>query len=188
MSIKEFIKAHIQPDLNMEEDLPFPTTHKTFPAHEILTRYDQTEHNAYFLLEGIVKISMMRQDGQERILEFFFPGSFFSSYTSFLTQKPSDAQVETITECEVEIIKHSDITKAYAHSLLANKLGRMAAEHYYVMKTKREKDFLVKSASERYWELVDARPEIAQLISVSQIARYLGIEPESLSRIRKTRP
>lgn len=188
MSIKEFVKAYIQPDFNMEEDLPFPTTRKTFPAHEILTRYDQTEHNAYFLLEGMVKISMMRQDGQERILEFFFPGSFFSSYTSFLTQQPSNAQVETLTQCEVEIIRHSDMIQAYTHSLLANKLGRMAAEHYYVIKTKREKDFLVKSASERYWELVDARPEIAQLISVSQIARYLGIEPESLSRIRKMRP
>ncbi len=69
--------------------------------------------------------------------------------------------------------------------MLANKLGRIVAEHYYINKTKREKDFLTKSATERYLELVNTRPELVQQIPVHFIAKYLGIKPESLSRIRK---
>ena len=184
-SIKQFIASKVDSDFNMDGDLPFPTALKTFTKHTILTRYEQVEQKAYFLLSGIVKISMMRHEEEERILDFFFPGSFFSAYTSFLTRQPSNVEIETLTDIEVEVIDFNDMQKAYQVSLLANKLGRMAAEHYYLLKTKREKDFLTKSATERYQDLVNIRPELVQQIPVHAIAKYLGIKPESLSRIRK---
>lgn len=93
--------------------------------------------------------------------------------------------MQALTDCDVEIIQYKDIQKAYQTSLLANKLGRMVTEQYYIQKTKREKDFLSKSATERYNELLARRPELVQLIPVNMIAKYLGIKPESLSRIRK---
>jgi CRP-like cAMP-binding protein len=127
----------------------------------------------------------MYRNGEEHILEFFFPNSFFSSYTSFLTQQASQVEVETLTDCEVEVIRYEDMQKAYQTSLLANKLGRMVAEKYYIHKTNREKDFMLKSATERYNELLSFRPELVQQIPVHMIAKYLGIKPESLSRIRK---
>ncbi|MBK8145872.1 MAG: Crp/Fnr family transcriptional regulator [Bacteroidetes bacterium] len=144
------------------------------------------EHQAYYLLSGIVKISIYNEEGTERVLEFFFPNSFFAAYTSFLTQQASDVEIEALTDCEVEIIKHYDIHKAYETSLLANRLGRAVAEQYYIRKTNREKDFLTTSAVERYKNLLDNRPELVQQIPVQLIAKYLGIEPESLSRIRKS--
>lgn len=76
--------------------------------------------------------------------------------------------------------------EAYKTSMLANKLGRIVAEQYYIHKTNREKDFLTKTATERYQALVNYRPELVKQIPVHQIAKYLGIEAESLSRIRKT--
>ncbi len=185
MSIKHFIHHHIDKSFKPEEELPFPAEIKMIPKHTIITPYNKTEHYAYFLMNGIVKISMLREDGQERVLEFFFPGSFFSAYTSFLTQQPSNVEIEALTDCEAEVIKYKDMQDAYKTSLLANKLGRMVAEHYYIRKTNREKDFLTKSASERYKDLMDSRPELVQQIPVQLIAKYLGIEPESLSRIRK---
>jgi hypothetical protein len=78
-----------------------------------------------------------------------------------------------------------DMTKAYEHSLLANQLGRIVTEQYYIRKTNREKDFLTKTATERYEELITNRPELIHDIPVNMIAKYLGIKPESLSRIRK---
>jgi CRP-like cAMP-binding protein len=186
MSVKHFIQNNIDSSYNPEDDLPFPILIKNIRKHVIVTPYERIEHHAYFLLSGIVKISMMRHEEEERILEFFFPNSFFSCYTSFITQKPSNVQIETLTDCEVEVIKYADMQEAYKTSLLANKLGRIVAEHYYIHKTNREKDFLTKTATERYQNLVNQRPELVQQIPVHQIARYLGIEPESLSRIRKS--
>ncbi len=185
LSIKEFIALKVDSGFNPEHELPFPTRLKSFPKHTIITPYHQVENRAYFLLDGIVKISMIRDDGEERILEFFFPGNFFSAYTSFLTRQASNVEIESLTDCDVEVIEQHDIQKAYASSMLANKLGRIVAEHYYINKTKREKDFLTKSATERYLELVNTRPELVQQIPVHFIAKYLGIKPESLSRIRK---
>ena len=182
-SIKQFIQTHVDADFQAEDTLPFICHQKAIPKNTLITRYGQTERYAYFLLSGIVKISMLRDDGQERVLEFFFPGSFFSAYTSFLTAEAADVEIEALCDCEVEMISHSDMQQAYKHSLLANKLGRIVAEHYYIRKTNREKDFLTKSATERYTELLTRRPE--QQIPVQLTARYLGIEPESLSRIRK---
>lgn len=184
ISIKQFMADFIDPSFKVNEELPFKTTFKTIKKNTIITCYNQVEHYAYFLIDGIARITMVK-DGEEKILEFFFPNSFFSSYTSFLTKQPSDVEVQAMTDCEVEVIRDEDIQKAYENSLLANKLGRKAAEYYYIMKTKREKDFLVKSATERYSELLARRSELVQQIPVNMIAKYLGIKPESLSRIRK---
>jgi CRP-like cAMP-binding protein len=184
-SIKNFIATKVDTNYQLDDDLPFPISVKTFEKHTIITPYHQIEKKAYFLVRGIVKISVIREDGEERILEFFFPGNFFSAYTSFLTQKPSKVEIEALTCCDVEVIEYADIQDAYTHSILANKLGRLVAEQYYISKTKREKDFLTKSATERYLELVDKRPELVKQIPVHAIAKYLGIKPESLSRIRK---
>ena len=186
MSIKHFIQSQINSNFKLEDELPFPTRIKHFAKNDIITKYHQIEHHAYYLLNGIVKISMIRNEEDERILEFFFPNSFFSSYTSFLTQEPSNVEIQALSDCEVEVIKQSDMQEAYKTSMLANELGRIVAEKYYIHKTNRENDSLTISATERYQALVNYRPELVQQIPVHQIAKYLGIEAESLSRIRKT--
>ena len=56
----------------------------------------------------------------------------------------------------------------------------------FLARARREKDFLTLSAEERYLALMHKAPEVIQLIPVNKIARYLGIQPESLSRIRKS--
>lgn len=185
MSIKHFIHSQIDSSYSPEDDLPFTTIFKTIPKNTIISHYNRIETQAYFLISGIVKICIISDDGHERVLDFFFPNSFLSAYTSFITQTPSNVEIETLCECEVEVIRYADIKEAYKNSLLANKLGRIVAEHYYILKTNREKDFLTKSAVDRYKNLIDKRPELVQQIPVQLIAKYLGIEPESLSRIRK---
>lgn len=185
MNLELFIHQYVDSDYQPGDTLPFPIEEVSTPKNTILTDYGQIERKAYFLLKGIAKISMIRQDGEERVLEFFFPGQFFSAYSSFLTQKPSDVQVKLLTEASMQVLTHEAMQKAYTHSLLANKLGRMAAEFYYIRKTQREKDFLTKTASERYLDLLHRRPELVQQIPIQLIAKYLGVTAESLSRIRK---
>ena len=72
-SIKNFIATKVDTNYQLDDDLPFPISVKTFEKHTIITPYHQVEKKAYFLVRGIVKISVIREDGEERILEFFFP-------------------------------------------------------------------------------------------------------------------
>jgi CRP-like cAMP-binding protein len=184
MTILEFINVNVKTNFKDYNELPFKVTGKAFKKGDIITSYGQIERSAYFLISGLVEITVLK-DIDEKIVEFFLPGCFFGSYTSFLSQQPSDVQVSALSDCEVEIIDYTELQNAYKTSLVANQLGRLATESIFMISTKREKDFLTKSAQERYDELLLTRPDLIKLVPVHKIAKYLGIHPESLSRLRK---
>jgi len=136
------------------------------------------------LVNGIVLLKI-EQKKENRILDFFFSNSFFASYSSLLLNKPSDVRISAFENCVLEVINYDDLKKAYNHSLVANKLGRIETEKLYARKVKREKELLTKTAEQRYASLISNNPEILNKIPIKDISMYLGIQPESLSRIRK---
>ncbi len=185
MTIQHYIEDLILGDsAHSSEKFPiFPTYRIKLKKGQILTQFDEIERKAYFLINGILE-SSIRKDGEFRIIDFVFPLNFACSYTSFLQQTPSDIQVKAITDCEVEYFLKEDLEEAYKTSLTANRFGRHVIENFFISKLKRENDFLTKSAKERYQNLLIDHPEFIQNIPVNKIAKYLGIHPESLSRIR----
>ncbi len=184
MTIAQYIRQYVNSSANINDPLPFATRKKIFNKNEVITTFGQIEDKAYYLVEGLVEISLL-ENGQEKIIDFFLPNSFFAAYTSLLTQTPSDVQVIPLTLCRTEVINYKDLQAAYRNSLVANQLGRYVTEQLYITRTQREKDFLTKSAEQRYQTLVAERPDLVAQVPVHKIAKYLGIHPESLSRIRK---
>jgi CRP-like cAMP-binding protein len=185
MTILEYVNINVKTDFKSSSELPFKVTKKTFNKGDTITSYGQIERSAYFLISGLVEIAVLKGI-DEKIIEFFLPGCFFGSYTSFLLQQPSDVQASALRDSEVEVIDYTELQRAYKTSLVANQLGRLATESIFIISTTREKDFLTKSAQERYDDLILKRPDIIKLVPVHKIAKYLGIHPESLSRLRKS--
>lgn len=183
MTIQHYVRTYIDPSIN-GASLPFNTTNAQINKGTIITKYGEIEDQVYFLISGIIEIGLLQKD-EEKILDFFFPNSFFSSYASFISRTPSDVQITALTMCTVEMIQLKDLLDAYKTSLLANKIGRVETERLYLRRVKREKDLLTKTAEERYLELLESQPYLISQLPVNKIARYLGIHPESLSRIRK---
>jgi CRP-like cAMP-binding protein len=184
MTILEYININLKTNFKDDNELPFKVTKKRFKKGDIITSYGQIERSGYFLISGLIEITVLK-DVDEKIIEFFLPPCFFCSYTSFLSQQPSDVQVSALSDSEVQVIDYVELQNAYKTSLIANQIGRLATESIFVISTKREKDFLTKSAQERYDELLSKRPDLIKLVPVNKIAKYLGIHPESLSRLRK---
>ena len=166
------------------EALPFPTRSMSFGKNDVITAYDQVEQNLYFIRSGIVELKI-KSYTSEKILDFFFANEMVTCYTSFLLQIPSDTEMTTIVPCEMEAIAYRDLQSAYATSLHANRVGRVLTEQAYLRKARREKDLLSKTAEERYAELLETQGTYVSQIPVNKLAKYLGIHPESLSRIRK---
>lgn len=164
-------------------DLPFPVKKVTVLKGISITTYGQVEDSLYFMNKGIVEMTI-KSYMTEKIIDFFFENDFFCGYTSFLDQLPTDVQITTLMDSEMEIIERKDLMSAYEFSLEANKFGRIATEHGYIRKSNREKDLLTKTAEERYAEMFRTRSRYISNIPVNKIAKYLGIHPESLSRIR----
>jgi CRP-like cAMP-binding protein len=184
LNILEFINKNLALNLIDYADLPFSVTHRKFSEFDVITDYGKIENHVYFLKKGIVQISLNYNE-DERIFDFIEEGNFLGSYSSLLTRQPSDVKLTALTNVDVEIINYNELLHAYSHSLLANQLGRLATERVYVSNTKREKDFLIKSAEQRYQDLIENRSNLIALLPVHKIAKYLAIQPESLSRIRK---
>ena len=182
MNLEEYITAFVDRDFSGE--VPFPYATKSIRRGQVLTDFGQIETVIYFLRKGIIEV-YVDQGEEMSILDFFFADSFFCSYTSLLTGVASDVKIVALTDCVVEAIRQQDLQAAYQHSLIANQLGRIATERLYLRKVKREKELLTQSAEAQYLAMIADRPEIIKRLSVRKVSQYLGIRPESLSRIRK---
>ncbi|WP_052324450.1 hypothetical protein [Haliscomenobacter hydrossis] len=70
----------------------------------------------------------------------------------------TDVQLIALTDCVADVFTYHDLQQAYKSSLIVNQMGRIVTEMNYIIKGKREKDFLLKTAEERYIELLDENP------------------------------
>ena len=185
MTIEAFVKEHLSDFCDKNFTVPFEVERKRLRKDDVVTAYGDVENKLLLLSEGIVQVCTLKGE-DERILEFVFPGEFFGAYTSFLLQQPSDVEIRTLSECQVSIIKRADLLRANQDSLLSNQLSLHVAEQLFLSRARREKDFLMLSAEERYRTLLEKDPNVVLLLPGNKIASYLGIKPESLSRIRKS--
>lgn len=184
MKITEYIQRFVDKAF-IESELPFPTTNRKVSIGTILCDFGEIEDSVYFLIDGIIQVNIVNAKGDIRIVDFFFPESFFCSYTSFIQSAASDVQIIATTECKLEVVKKVDLLFAYENSLVANKLGRFETEKLYLKKVRREKDLITKTKEQIYIELIENNSAIIRCLPIDSIAKYLGIHPESLSRIRK---
>lgn len=166
----EFIAAHFD--------------RKALYKNEIITKQGATENYLSFIESGIVRFYIPNDD-DELTFNFSFNKEFTCAYDSFLTQTPSEYELQALTETIVWQISYNNLQKVYAHTKVGNYLGRLASEKLFLAKSKRELSLLKYSAKERYLHLFNEQPDILKLIPLKYIASYIGITPQGLSRIRK---
>lgn len=154
------------------------------PKKTTILKIGQQEDYLNFLEHGAVR-SFIRHLDQEKTLRFYFSGTFFNGFSSFVTRQPSDYELEALTDCTYWRISHENLEKFYAGSIEGNIVGRIAAEYVYIKSVAREISILTRSAEERYIELFELQPELIKTIQLKYIASYLGITPQALSRIRR---
>jgi CRP-like cAMP-binding protein len=152
----------------------------------------------YFLKEGekcdklafITSGAMMCyyiKNGKRFIDEFSLDLEFITDYTSLITNSPSNKFIQCLEKCTVYVISNDRLNDLYqTKSTDFEKLGRIMAEQLYLQWHEKSKSLLMDNATERYLKLIQNRTELPQRVPQYLIAEYLGITPESLSRIRKT--
>lgn len=158
--------------------------HQEYKKGELLCAISQTEQYLSIVQEGICHGFYPKDSGKISVA-FMFETDYVSAYYSFLTQRPSAMGIEALTDVRVISISKKDLDHLCDISKKAERIGRLNAERLYRRKEEREISLLTMTATERYQELLNRDPELFQLIPLKYIASYLGIQPESLSRIRK---
>lgn len=138
----------------------------------------------YFIASGIVRVYTVHQD-KEVCLDFAFSGQFSTAYASYISQTPSVVSIQAITPVNGFSFHYAGLQELYNKHHAIERTGRLLAEFQYFRKYQRELSLLQYTARERYLQLMEQQPQMIQQIPVKYLASYLGIEPESLSRIRK---
>ncbi|MCT4699489.1 Crp/Fnr family transcriptional regulator [Tenacibaculum haliotis] len=150
----------------------------------ILLKAGKTENYLSFISKGIIRLYIPKVES-DLTFGFLFDNEFVTAYDSFLTQSPSEYQIETLTETTLWKISNKDLQEVYDKTKNGNIIGRKMAEKMFLIKSKREISLLNKTAEERYLDLFSDRPILLQQIPLKYIASYIGVTPQALSRIRK---
>jgi CRP/FNR family transcriptional regulator, anaerobic regulatory protein len=172
--------------LNSEEENAFLQILevKTFKKKDFLLQEGKICNKVTFINSGCMRL-FYNIDGVENTVQFFFADRWYTDYASFLTGKPTIENMQALQDSEVVQVKKEDLYKLYDEMPVFDRVGRVFAENAFLsisqlnqMKTNEEPEL-------RYLNLLKQRPEIIQQIPQHYIASYLGIKPETLSRIRK---
>ena len=137
-----------------------------------------------FVVKGITRTYEVDDAGQEHVIQFGIEDWWVGDLYSFLTEIPSSYNIDCLEDTEVLQITKNDQEKLYHQVPTMERHFRILVQNAFIASTKRLSSSLSKSASERYEEFIQRYPHIEQRVPNHQIASYLGITPQSLSRIR----
>jgi CRP-like cAMP-binding protein len=154
------------------------------PAQTNLSEAGKVERYIYFLDTGIVK-GYQNVNGRVVVQHLVADKDFFTSLDSFMTETPSLDYYETITESRVLKISKPDFNILQKETKFWSILVKEITNEHLSCKLERVKDFQILTAKERYVKFVNQYPKLALNVSIDNIASFLGMEPQSLSRIRK---
>lgn len=140
-----------------------------------------------FVLSGIYRVYQLR-DGKEITSYFNYNerNPLIASTESILRNQKSKEYIECLEPGVLLSLNYKDLLELYKSSLAFNIFGRKMAELNYLLSIERIESLQYKTASDRYESFLKLYPNLINQIPHHYIASYLGVTPESLSRIRKS--
>ncbi len=159
---------------------------KKLARHEHFLLQGEVCRQLGFITEGYVRLYYVVGD-EEITKDFNFKHDFCGSYASFISQQPALFNVIAMEPVRLYAISRDSLMMLYENFSCWQKLGRLSMERMFVRKELREASFLIDSPEERYQKLWLESPHWVRRIPLKYLASYLGMAPETLSRIRKKR-
>lgn len=160
---------------------------RTVARGALLMPREAVWHDVAFIARGCFRLSFLERDGAEHTAQIMTEGTFVADYESVLTGQPSTRAAEALEDSEVLLLARADQQALYDADPAFERFGRRLAEHLYLVSARRYASFLRLDAAERYDALATSRPNLLQRVPQYVLASYLGITPETFSRIRARR-
>ncbi|MCX5811282.1 MAG: Crp/Fnr family transcriptional regulator [Proteobacteria bacterium] len=182
--IKENIVTHFPQFEQCWDKVEKYLNYKKFHAKKILLRDGEVAKTLYFILNGCIRTYLIREDGREITMQFFFEGQMVASMESFFSKSPGRVYLETIEETGVVAVDSKDFEK-FIGSMDPSKDGLVSfLKHRLFYYMSLHTSFIADPPEKRYLKLIEEHPRIMERVPQHYIATYLGITPVSLSRIR----
>jgi CRP/FNR family transcriptional regulator, anaerobic regulatory protein len=156
---------------------------RRFTKGSLLVVAGETCERIHFLVEGVVGLALAARP--DSLCDVYIEGDFVSDYPSFVSQTAATIDATALVEVRALTIDRRDLLDLYSRFVEAERLGRLIAERQVASLSERLGSFISMSAEERYEAVRRSRPELVTRIPQYLLARWLGVTPEALSRIRR---
>jgi CRP/FNR family transcriptional regulator, anaerobic regulatory protein len=153
--------------------------------NSVLEEQDKIPQNLYFINAGFMRLFYYDINGEEQTTFLCSQTSFIASFSSLINQTKATENVECITDCEILKISYVAAKELVEKSELFKNFFLVMFEKSISSATLRANDLAMLNAEQRYQKMIENQPHFIQNIPLQYIASYLGIKPQSLSRIRK---
>jgi len=139
----------------------------------------------YFIVEGCVRSYFVDAKGIEHIYQIRLDNNWISDLESFFSQRPSKYYIETLENSRILRISYDKLEQLYTEVPKLERYFRILFQKAYINALERLNATMWETAIDRYNNMLKEHRDIFQRVPLVYIASYLGITPESLSRIRK---
>lgn len=157
---------------------------KTFKKGEYLLKEGQIAIDTYFIVKGCVREYILI-DGEEKTTHFFTEEQWVISLNNFAHPSPATTNLVCVEDTVVSIGNEEQAQAMFKQFPRFETISRAIVEAEFAEQKKQMTSYLTDSPEQRYLKLLQTRPDIFQRVPQYQIASYIGVKPESLSRIRK---
>lgn len=185
---KQYIESYIKlfPDLNSEE-ISFLKSYlivEEYAKKDFLFKSGEIQKEIGFVCKGLLRRYYINDKGNAITTGFVNENKYATDYPAFIRQTPSKYFIECLEPSTIIKLPYHKIQESYQLFKTSEMYGRLIAEYVLTVQTDRVESFLFKNAEERYLDFIKHNQDIINRISLSHLASLLGIERQSLSRIR----
>lgn len=185
----ELLRKHIEKRVHLtDEEFNISSKYfipKKFKKHQFFLNEGDVDRYLGFVVSGCLRKYKIDSKGVEHIIQFAISDWWISDLNSFLSGLPSRYFIDALHDSEVLMLEKSSREELLDNCPKMERFFRLLIEANHVATQQRIADSLGASAEERYLKFIETYPQLNEQIPQNQIASYLGITPQSLSRIRK---
>lgn len=157
---------------------------KTFMKGDYLLQEGQVSANTYFILEGCVREYVLT-DGDEKTTNFFTEEQWAISLNNFASENTAKHNWVCVEETTVVVGDEQQAQVLFKRFPRFETISRTIMEAAFLEQKEALSSYYIDSPEQRYLKLIKSRPNLVQRVPQYQLASYIGVKPESLSRIRK---
>lgn len=159
---------------------------RTYDKGELFVERGKVAKYIGYIKSGTLKYVVYAADGSERVVGLEFEGEFVADFPFSLYGKESRVSIVAVTQCEIYCISARDIGQRMQSDMELYKAVAEGSTALFDTVYNRYVNLYIKSAQERYDELIAKYKDIFSIFSLKDIASFLNITPTHLSRLRKS--
>jgi CRP-like cAMP-binding protein len=190
MLMSSLLKKHIEEivgELSVEE-FNYILSHFTLvkrKKHQFIVQAEELVDHDYWVIQGCLRAYFVDSNGKEYIIQFAMENWWISDRESLLSGQPSRFNIDAIEDSEVVVFEKADMDHLTETIPAFNQMVNSILNKSFVVSQTRIHESISTHAEEKYENFVKRYPEFALRVPQGMIASYLGITPETLSRLRR---